>query len=202
MNRTFVYLALIICFLSGVFIKQFSLLYAYPFVHPLLVAIAFCGAIGLLLDYTARIRTSAWALVPALLALEMTGDLISGANFRDIAFWFYIPGALLFVVYAALFIRRGIQLQSKDRSLGLKLIVLGLLSGPIVLWEYATYFPATYQTSHIGFRILYLAVFAWLLFIDFSTDFALRPQLKIEKQILRLSLLVIAGMYFVRFVFK
>lgn len=202
MSRNLLYIALILCFAAGIFIKQFSLLYEYPAVHPLLVAIAFCGAIGLLLDYTYRIRNSLWAIVPGLLAVEMIGDLITGANFRDIAFWFYIPGAFLFLAYAALFIRAGVQQLKTDRGLGIRFVILGLLTAPITLWEYATYFPNQYDTSHLGFRIAYLAVFAWLLVIDFSTDFSKRPALKIERQILRISLLVIAVMYFVRFIFK
>ena len=40
------------------------------------------------------------------------------------------------------------------------------------------------------------------LFVDMTVDFSKRTEMKIEKQILRLSLLVMTAWYFVRFVFK
>jgi hypothetical protein len=195
------YVFLVACFAAGAFVKQFTLFPDKPWIPALLVAIAFCGAIGLLADYAWRIKDSLWMLVPSLLAAEVIGDLINNAGFRSIAYWLYIPGALLFLVYGFLFLRSGIRILKKDRNLGLKLIVLGLLTLPITGWEYVTYFPNDYNSSDNGWRLLYLAVFLWLLIIDFTTDFSRRSELVIERQILRISLLVIAAMYFVRFVF-
>lgn len=201
MNRNTLYVILGACFAAGAFVKQFTLFPDKPWVPALLVAIAFCGAIGLLADYAWRIKDSLWMLVPSLLCMEIVGDLINNAGFRDLSFWLYIPAAFLFLVYGLLFLRSGLRLIKKDRSLGLKFAVLGLLTVPISVWEYVTYYPGLYDSSHILWRILYLAVFLWLLLIDFSTKFSKWPELLIQKQILRLSLLVIAGMYFVRFVF-
>jgi hypothetical protein len=202
MTRNTLYIILIACFAAGAFIKQFTLLPDKPWVPALLAAVAFCGAIGLLADYAWRISKSLWMLVPALLASEIMGDLINNAGFRDLAFWLYIPGALVFLVYGLLYLRSGLRLLKTDRGVGLKFMVLGLLTLPITAWEYVTYYPKEYDYSHIGWRVLYLTVFLWLLVVDFTTDFSRRTELVIERQILRVSLLVIAAMYFVRFVFK
>lgn len=201
MNRNTLYVILGMCFAAGAFVKQFTLFPDKPWIPALLVAIAFCGAIGLLADYAWRIKNSLWMLVPSLLATEIIGDLINNAGFRSLSFWLYIPAAFLFVVYGLLFLRSGVRMMKKDRNLGLKFVVLGLLTMPISAWEYITYYPTLYDASHLGWRILYMSVFLWLLVIDFSTRFSKWPELLIEKQILRLSLLVIASMYFVRFVF-
>lgn len=197
MSRSLFYIFLILCFLLGVFFKQFDLFYPKPF-----VVVAFCGAIGLLAEYASRIRDSWFWLVPALLASELIGDLIYNAQFPGIAFWLYIPGALLFPVYGILFIRSGLALRKSDRGVAIKFIVLGILAFSLVSWEYVTYYPESFDPHHLVFQVMYLATFAWLLLIDYTTDFSKRPHLKIERQILRLSLMVIAAMIFIRFVFK
>ncbi|MEM6270579.1 MAG: hypothetical protein AAF998_14155 [Bacteroidota bacterium] len=202
MGQIFLYIFFTACFVAGALIKQYTLLPEQPFVAPLLAAISFCGAIGLLGDYTWRIRHSLWALVPALLIAEIMGSLVSKAGFSGLAYYIYIPGALVFLAYGLLCLRSGVGLLKSDRGLALKFVVLGVLTLPILAWEFITLYPDEYNYYHIGWRILYLAVFLWLLVIDFTTDFSRRPAIMIERQILRLSLLVVAAMYFERFVFK
>ena len=196
-SRIVFYAVLILSFLLGVFFKQFDIFVYKPFVLA-----AFCGTIGLLWDYAWRIRKSWWALVPFLTAAEFMGDLLIAAGFKEAAFWVYLLSATLFPVYGILFVRRGMQLWPTDRPVAWKFMGLGLLSSSLFSWEVATYFPKDFDYSHIWFRVLYLLVFAWLLFVDMTVDFSKRTEMKIEKQILRLSLLVMTAWYFVRFVFK
>lgn len=197
-RRTVFHLLLLICFLLGVVFKQFSIFYPEPF-----VLIAFAGTIGILVDYAVKIsKESILWLIPALLATELIATLTSKAGLPSIASVLYVPGALLFLVYGILFIRSGIRNRKADPGIPIKFTVLGLLTSGITGWEAITYFPYDYDWSHIGWRILYLSVFGWLIFIDLSTKWADKPQLKYEKDILRLSQLVIAAMYFDRFIFQ
>ena len=198
-SRNLFYGFLVLCFLLGVFFKQFDLFYP---THLFLALIAFSGAIGLLWEYAWKIRKSRWALVPFLVALEFFGDVLQNAGLWDFSFYIYLISMLVFPVYGGLFIHRGTQLFGGDRGLGVKFIVLGVLATSLLSWEIATYFPDQIDSSHIWFRALFLAVFAWLLVIDFTTDFSKRPEMKIERDILRMSLLVMSAWYFVRFVFK
>jgi len=195
-QRVYFYIFLILCFCLGAFFKQFDLFYPKPF-----VALAFAGATGLLVDYAWRIRHTVYWIIPALLACEVTGDLIYNANFRSIAWWLYIPGALVFVAYGILFFRKGILILKEHPRTSTKFMVLGLLSSSLISWEYATYHYLEINTSALIFKILFLATFAWLLFIDFTTQPA-KSGMKVEQQILRVSLLVISAMYFTRFIFK
>jgi len=197
LSKNIFYAVLVLSFATGVFFKQFGIFTYQPF-----LLVSFCGTIGLLLDYAWRIRKSWWALVPFLTGLEFFGDLASAAGLRESAFWVYLVSASLFPVYGYLFMWKGAQLWKEDRPVSWKFIVLGVLSTSLVAWEIATYFPHQIENTHIGFRVMYLSVFAWLLFIDYTVDFSNRPQLEIEKQILRVSLLIMATFYFVRFVFK
>jgi hypothetical protein len=190
-----------ICFALAVFFNQFGILHGTPIVVKLLGLVAFCGTMGLLMDYAYRIKHSWLWLIPALTALEFLGDAVLKFDVR-FAFYIYQVSALLWPVYGVLFVVRGSKLLGTDRGLGIKFIVLGILAAGIIGWEYTTLFPQKYDYSHWGWRFLYLATFAWLLFIDYTTDFSKRPDMKIEKQIMRLSLLLIAVWYFVRFIFK
>ena len=199
--RVVFYSLLGICFALAVFFNQFGILHDKPLVVKLLGLVAFCGTMGLLMDYAFRIKFTWFWLIPALTALEFMGDAVLKFDVRY-AFWIYQVSAFLWPAYGILFMIRGSQLLPTDRGLGIKFIVLGLLSASIIGWEYTTLFPQQYDYSHWGWRSLYLGVFAWLLFIDFTTDFKKRPEMKVEKQILRLSLLMIAVWYFVRFIFK
>lgn len=195
------YFFLGICYALAVFFNQFGILHETPIVVKMLGLIAFCGVMGLLMDYAYRIKHTWLWLIPALTALEFMGDAVFKFDFR-IAFYIYQVSALLWPVYGALFLLKGGGILKTDRALGIKFIVLGMMVTAIVGWEYATLFPSEYDSSHWGWRSLYLAVFAWLLVIDWTTDFSKRPTMKVEKDILRLSLLMIAVWYFVRFIFK
>jgi len=62
--------------------------------------------------------------------------------------------------------------------------------------------PESFNYFHIGWRILYLAVFAWLLFIDLTTNFRKFPSLRYEGEIVHVSHVVIAFIYFDRFIFQ
>lgn len=197
MKREFFYIFLVICFCLGAFFKQFDLFYPKPF-----VLVAFCGAIGLLIDYAWRIRRNLFWIVPAFLACELIGDLINAAGFREAAKIPYIPGALVFMAFGVLFIRSGLKQLPREKGLAAKFVMLGLVAISLTLHEAVTYFPQDYDPSNILFRGLYLLCFACLIFVDVTTDFSKFPQLKVEKQILRVSLIVIAVMYFVRFIFK
>lgn len=195
--RAIIYILLILSFGIGAYLKQFG--GALP--HEPFAIFAFCGTFGLLLDYAWRIRKTWETLIPLLLACEVLGDLLYNGQFRQIAFYVYLPGALLFPVYGILFFRKGVLINQHHPSLSWKLIILGVLSTTLFSWEVATYFPAKLNPHAPLLRVLFLITFAFLLFIDFSTRF---PQnaLKQEKQILRVSLVVISIMYFVKFVFK
>lgn len=210
MARNLFYIFLVLCFCLGAFFKQFDLFYPKPF-----VVIAFSGAIGLLIDYALRIKNSLWVLVPALLATEILGDLIFNAQLYKVSFYIYLVGLLLYPVYGLLFIRQGIRIRQgkigletepgwkeRNRNLSWKFIILGLCSISMTMWEYATYFPVKYNTADIVFKITYLATFAWLLFMDITTRDLEKRGFKTERQILTLSLMVIAIMYFTRFIFK
>jgi hypothetical protein len=199
--RIVFYAFLGICFALAVFFNQFGILHGTPLVVKMLGLVAYCGTMGLLMDYAYRIKQSWFWLIPALTALEFMGDAVLKFD-TFFAFIIYQVSALLWPVFGALFIVRGAKLLKTDKGLGIKLIILGVLASAILGWEYATLYPRYYDPSHWGWRSLYLAVFAWLLVIDFTTDFSKRPEMKIEKQILRLSLLMIAVWYFVRFIFK
>lgn len=196
------YIFLGLSFGLAAFFNQFGIFSANSPIPKVLAAIAFCGTIGLLSDYAYRIKHSPFWLIPAFTALEFFGDLVYKAGWWDIAKVIYTISLFLWPIYGFLYILRGGQLLRTDRGLGIKLMVLGLLAAPVVGWEYVTYFPLQYDYSHWGWRILYLAIFAWLLFIDWTTDFRKRPQLKVEAQIIHVSLLMVAVWYFVRFVFK
>jgi hypothetical protein len=196
------YIFLGLCFGLAAFFNQFGIFHDQPIVTKLLGAIAFCGTIGLLADYANRIRYTWFWLIPALAAVEFFGDLIYKAGWWDIARIIYMVSAMLWPVYGMLFIVKGAQLWRTDRSVGMKFIVLGFLASAVLGWEYVTAFPEEYDYSHWGWRSLYLAIFAWLLFIDWTTDFSKRPHLKVQMQIIRVSLLLIAVWYFVRFIFK
>lgn len=212
--RVLFYLVLIVCFCLGAYFKQFGIFYKQPWLVSGLVAISFAGAIGLLLDYASRIKKSLWALVPFLLAVEVMGDLLYNAQLRDFSYYVYFGGMMLYPIYGLLFIRKGVQLlngQSKslipgferaDKFLALKFLLLGILAISMLTWEYATYHSRTINTSGMLFKGIYMGVFLWLLVIDFSTQRLDERGFKIEREILNNSLLVIAIMYFVRFVFK
>jgi hypothetical protein len=200
--RIFFYILLAVCFGLATFFNQFGIFPDVPILTKLMGAIAFCGTIGLLSDYAYRIQHSWMWLIPALAATEFFGDLVYKAGWWDIAKVIYTVSALLWPVYGILFLLKGRQLLRNDGGLGIKFIVLGILATAVVGWEYATYLPQQYDYSHWGWRVLYLSIFAWLLVIDWTTDFSKRPQLKIEQQIMRVSLLLIAVWYFLRFIFK
>ncbi len=196
------YVALFLCFALAAFFNQYGIFPAANPIPRILAAIAFCGTIGLLADYAFRIKSSSFWLIPALAATEFFGDLVYKAGWWDIAKGIYTVSAFLWPVYGILFIFKGSQLFKTDKGLAIKLIVLGLLASAVLGWEYVTYFPEEFNKSHWAWRSLYLAIFGWLLMIDWTTDFSKRPQLKIEMQILRVSMLLIAVWYFVRFIFQ
>lgn len=198
-SRNIFYGFLTLCFLLGVFFKQFDLFYP---THMFLAAIAFSGVVGLLWEYAWKIRKSVWALIPFLTAMEFFGDLVYNADLKVVAFYIYMLSMMLFPVYGVLFFKRGMELWQSDRRLSWELMVLGVLAVLPLSWEIATYFPEQIQSSHLGFRVLFLAVMAWLLVIDFTIDFRKRPEMVIERQILRVSLLVMSAWFFARFVFK
>jgi|GEM_PF-2802249 len=197
-KRTIFHLVLTASFFIGIYFKQYSIFYPEPFVF-----LAFAGVLAILGDYAWRIRNESimW-LIPTLLGIELLGTLVSKAGLADIAFVLYILGATLFLVYGVLFIRRGILSRGVGQGIPWKFIVLGLLIIPISGWELITYFPQEYEKSLLPWRILYLSGFAWLIFIDLTTQFKDKPGFKIEKDILRYSMLVLAGMYFDRFIFQ
>jgi hypothetical protein len=195
------YVFLGVCFALAVFFNQFGIMHDKPLVVKMLGLIAFCGTMGLLMDYAYTIKHSWFWLIPGLTALEFLGDAVLKFDVL-FAFYIYQVSALLWPVYGILFIIRGGRLLGTDRSLGIKFIILGILASAVVGWEFTTLFPQQYDYSHWGWRSLYLGVFAWLLVIDYTTDFSKRPEMKIERQIMRMSLLLIAVWYFVRFIFK
>lgn len=197
-RRTLYHLFLATCFGLGVYFNQYDVFYPEPF-----ILMAFAGAIGILVEYALRVRSESpmW-VIPALLAVELTASLVSKAGFSGLAFALYIPGALLFLVYGILFIRSAIRNRSAGMGIFPKFLVLGISSAFISAWELVTYFPFTFDKSHLGWRILYLFVMAWLLLVDFTTRLDQLPGMKVEKQILRISLLVISAMYFERFIFQ
>lgn len=199
--RIIFYSALGICFALAVFFNQFGILHGTPIVVKILGLIAYAGTMGLLMDYAYRIKHSWFWLIPAFTALEFLGDAVIKFDVR-FAFYIYQASALLWPVYGIIFIVKGARMVGKELWMGIKYMVLGFLAAGILGWEYTTLFPQQYDYSHWGWRSLYLAVFAWLLVIDYTTDFSKRPEMKIDKQILRMSLLMIAVWYFVRFIFK
>jgi hypothetical protein len=198
-SRNIFYGFLAACFLLGVFFKQFDL---FSPTHLVLAAISFSGVVGLLWEYAWNIRKSIWALIPLLAATEFFGDLVYNADLKDFAFYIYAISMFIFPVYGVLFVKRGLELWHSDRRIGWEFVVLGLLAFPPFTWEIATFFPTQIQSSHLGFRILFLLVIAWLLVIDFTIDFSKRPQLVIERQIVRISLWIMCAWFFARFVFK
>lgn len=190
--RILFYFFLGLCFATAAFFNQFGILHDYPIVTKLLAAISFCGTIGMLADYAFRIKHSWFWLIPALTAVEFAGDLVYKAGFFIPASYIYGLSALLWPVYGILFIGRGIELIRSDRGLGIRFIILGILSSAVLGWEVITYYPNDFLVSHWAWRSLYLAIFAWLLVIDYTTDFSKRPEMKVEKQILRVSMIMIA----------
>jgi hypothetical protein len=197
------YIFLGLCFGLAAFFNQFGIFHDLPIITKVLGAIAFCGIIGLLADYAQRIRHTWFWLIPGLAAVEFFGDLVYKAGWWDIAFVIYQVSAALWPVYGALFVSKGVELmRSGDRGVGFKFMVLGVLAAAVTGWEYVTLFPQEYDYSHWGWRALYLGIFAWLLVIDWTTDFSKRPALRVQQQIVRVSLLLIAVWYFVRFIFK
>jgi hypothetical protein len=200
--RILFYVFLALCFLLAAFFNQFGIFYDYSMVVKLLAAIAFCGVIGLLVDFAFRIGKTWFWPIPVLTAAEFAGDLIFKAGFWDLAKYTYTLSAMLWPVFGILFIIKGIKIFKQEKWLGFKFIWLGIMASAVIGWEYVTYFPEEYDKSHWAWRTLYLAIFMWLLVIDFTTDFSKRPEMKAEKQILRVSLLLIATWYFTRFIFK
>ncbi len=197
-TRTLFHLGLVLSFLTGVVFKQFDIWHSLPFVF-----IAFAGALSILIEYTLRIRKESilW-LIPAFLSVELLATIVSKAGLPDIAFVLYIPGALTFLVYGVLFIRAGIVKRNEGKGIMVKFLGLGILAGGLSAWEAITYAPDRFNYFHIGWRTLFLVVFAWLLLVDMTTNFRKYPRLKIEGEIVRISLLVIAWMYFDRFIFQ
>ncbi len=198
-SRKIMYGFLTLSFLLGVFFKQFDLFYP---AHLFLAAISFAGVVGLLWEYAWTIRKSIWALIPFLTAMEFFGDLVYNADLKPAAFYIYLLSMMIFPVYGVLFFRRGMQLLKTDKVFGYELLVLGVLAVLPLSWEVASQFPKDINSSHLWFRVMFLAIIAWLLVIDFSIDFSKRPEMKIEKQILRVSVLVMCAWFFARFVFK
>lgn len=197
-KRTLFHLLLTLSFFIGIYFKQYSIFYPEPFVF-----LAFAGVLAILGDYAWRIRKESimW-LIPTLLGIELLGTLVSKAGLQDIATPLYVLGASLFLVYGILFIRKGILSRGEQQGLSWKFIILGLLIMPISGWELITYFPQDFEKSLLSWRILYLVGFAWLIFIDLTTNLKDKPGFKVERVILRYSLLVMAGMYFDRFIFQ
>ncbi len=197
-KRTFFHVFLALSFFTGIYFKQFDIFYPEPFVF-----LAFAGVLGILFDYTWKIRkeSNLW-LIPALFACELLGVLISKAGFTIAADVLYVPGAMLFLVYGILFISKGIKYKHEGQGITFKFVVLGLLIIPLSGWELITYFPHDFEKSLLVWRIVYLAGFAWLILIDLTTNLGKEPKLKVEKDILRYSMLVLAGMYFDRFIFQ
>lgn len=197
-KRTLFHLFLLISFGLGFYFKQYDVFYPEPF-----ALVAFCGVLGILIDYISKIRKASilW-LIPALFGAELLGVLISKAGFPMVANILYVPGGLLFLIYGVLFIWRGIQHKNEGQKITFKFVVLGLLIIPITAWEVITYFPEQFEKSLLPWRILYLAGFTWMILIDLTTNFNDKPEMKVEKDILRYSMLVMAGMYFDRFIFQ
>lgn len=197
-KRTFFHLFLTLSFFTGIYFKQFDIFYPEPFVF-----LAFAGVLGILIDYTWKIRkeSNLW-LIPALFACELLGVLVSKAGFSLAANILYVPGGMLFAVYGILFIMKGIKYKERKQKLTLKFVILGLLIIPLSVWELITYFPENFEKSLLLWRIVYLVGFAWLIIIDLTTNLNDKPQMKVEKDILRYSMLVLAGMYFDRFIFQ
>ncbi len=197
-KRTFFHVFLALSFFTGILFKQFNIFYPEPFVF-----LAFAGVLGILFDYMWKIRKDSilW-LIPALLACELMGVLVSKAGFTAVADVLYIPGAILFVVYGILYIYKGFKYKRESQRITFKFVVLGLLIIPLSGWELITYFPQSFEKSLLVWRIVYLAGFSWLILIDLTTNLSKNPKMKVEKDILRYSMLVLAGMYFDRFIFQ
>ncbi len=197
-KRTAFHLFLTLSFFTGVYFKQFDIWYPEPFVF-----IAFAGVLAILIDYTFKIRKQSilW-LIPALLFCELLAVLVSKAGFATVAQVLYVPGGLLFLVYGILFIARGIKYKDRKQGIPIKFVVLGLLMIPLTAWEVITYFPQQFEKALLELRIVYLVAFAWLIFIDWTTNLKKENGMGVEKDILRYSMLVLAGMYFDRFIFQ
>ena len=197
-KRTAFHLFLALSFFTGIYFKQFDIFYPEPFVF-----IAFCGVLGILIDYIVKIRKQSilW-LIPALFVCELLGVLVSKAGFGMVANVLYVPGALLFLVYGVLFIWKGWQYRERKQGIMWKFIILGILMIPLTAWEAITYFPQDFEKALLEWRIVYLAAFTWLIFIDLTTNLKKENGMGVEKEILRYSLLVLAGMYFDRFIFQ
>ena len=75
-QRYLLYFGLAACFGLAFYFKQWDIFYAEPF-----AAIAFCGAIGICIDYALKIRKESllW-LIPVLLACELSANMISKAG--------------------------------------------------------------------------------------------------------------------------
>lgn len=198
LSRTLLHVVLLLSFLTGVVFKQFDIWYSEPF-----VLVAFVGALAILVDYTLKIRKQSimW-LIPAFVSIELLGILMSKAGFSQVAYYLYMPGALTFLVYGILFIRSGIVNRKLGQGVSWKFVVLGILAGSLTGWEAITYAPDDYNYFHIGWRALYLGVFAWVLLVDLTVRFRQLPSLKVEGEIIRVSNLLIAWMYFDRFIFQ
>lgn len=190
---------LLFLFCLGLFFKQFDLFHYSSF-----VAVAFCGAVGLLVDYAWRIRHSIYAFIPLLLAFEIFGDLMRNGGIMFLQKEVYLIGAALYPAYFVIFTIQGLRnMQHRDRLfLGLKFVVLGLLSSGLIFYEYITYYPEVYNRAAPIFKLDFMAIFGWLLFIDWTTNWKKYPTLDIPKEITRWSTFVIAALYFIRIIFK
>jgi hypothetical protein len=196
------YMVIIACYVSAILLRKAGYFYDTPVVLFLLAGVAYSGIIGLLGDYAWRIRKTRWVFIPVLLLFEVLSELVYTAQFRDVAFYLSLPGALLYPVYGLLFLTSGFKLiKSKEPKLGLAFVVLGVLAASLVAWEYISLFPEDYSKSALPWRILYLANFGWLLFIEFAFPKLREKGYTIESGILSISLVAVSLMYLFRFLF-
>lgn len=187
-------------YMLGLFFKQFSIFYYQPF-----MLMAFCGSAALLVDYGLQIRKHIFFPIPLMLACEIAGDLSRGMGFPlalKVAVVLYAMGALLYPVGGLLMIIQGIRLGGQYPDFRWKLPILGVLAAGLGYYEYATYYPDVYNLTAPVFKFNFLFLLFWLLFIDFSTPFHKRPELKIERQVLHYATFVVALTYFIRVIFK
>lgn len=195
------YTIILACYVSSILLRKLGYFYETPVVLFLLAGIAFSGIIGLLGDYIWRIRKTPWVWIPILLLFEILAELVYTAGFRGVALLLSIPGSFLYPVFGLLFLIKGFRILRAEKKLGLSFIVLGLLATSLITWEYVSWYPEDYSKSALQFRILYLATFGWLLFMEFVFPRIEDRGYKIESQILSLSLVAVAIMYFMRFLF-
>ena len=201
--RYFIFGFIAICFCGSVYMKLFDkqLFGVISFIP--VSGLSFALTIGLLIDYSLRIKNSLFAIPPVLLSLKLASILLNYIGPRWVAALLSNSGSLFWPITGILFIRSAITMGNlfKPEKLVTRLafILCGLCLILAALPEYSIYFPGIFPTWM--FMGIFLGIFFFLLVADFSGFNENLDTFHIEKSYVQWGMLVVAIKFFGDYVF-